>query len=60
MSARVYGVLACFEPIVAAVVGRILLSQSLTAWEGLAAVLIVAASVGVTRESAQQPEIAPN
>ena len=60
MSARVYGVLACFEPIVAAIVGWILLSQSLTAWEGLAAVLIVAASIGVTRESSEQPEIAPN
>ena len=60
MSARVYGVLACFEPIVAAVVGRIVLSQSLTAWEALAAVMIVAASIGVTRESSERPEIAPN
>ncbi|MGN6377503.1 MAG: EamA family transporter [Gaiellales bacterium] len=60
MPARVYGVLACFEPVVAAVVGWLLLSQSLTAWEALAGVMIVAASIGVTRESTQQPEIAPN
>ena len=60
MPARVYGVLTCSEPLVAAVVGVILLSQSLTWWEGLAACLVVIASVGATRESTAQPEIAPN
>jgi inner membrane transporter RhtA len=60
MPARVYGVLTCLEPVVAAIVGIIFLSQSLTLWEMLAAGLVVTASIGATREAPGRPEITPN
>ncbi len=60
MPARVYGVFTCLEPVAAAIVGAILLSQSLSAWEVLAAALVVAASIGATREAPGRAEIAPN
>ncbi len=60
MPARVYGVLASLEPVAGAVVGLIVLGQTLSVWEALAAVLVVTASIGATRESTETPEIAPN
>jgi inner membrane transporter RhtA len=60
MAARVYGVLTCLEPVVAAIVGVIFLSQSPTLWEVLAAGLVVTASIGATREAPPAPEITPN
>lgn len=60
MPVHVYGVLACLEPVVAAIVGVLLLGQSLTLWEILAAGLVVAASIGATRETPERPAIAPN
>lgn len=60
MPARVYGVLASLEPVAGAAVGLIVLGQTLSAWEALAAVLVVTASIGAARSSSVKPEIAPN
>ena len=60
MPARVYGVLASLEPVAGAAVGLIVLGQTLSAWEALAAVLVVTASIGAARSSSLTPEIAPN
>jgi inner membrane transporter RhtA len=60
MPARVYGVLASLEPLIGAVIGLIVLGQTLSGWEALAATLVVAASIGASRSSSATPEIAPN
>ena len=59
MSARVYGILTSLEPAVGALVGLIILGQTLTGWEVLAAALVVIASIGAARTSTTPPEIQP-
>lgn len=60
MPARVYGILASLEPVAGALVGLVVLGQTLTGWEVVAAVLVVTASVGAARTGTGTPEIAPN
>ena len=48
LSPTVFGVLMSLEPAVAALAGFLVLDQSLSALEGLAIALVVAASIGVT------------
>jgi inner membrane transporter RhtA len=60
MPARVYGVVASLEPVAGALVGLVVLGQTLSGWEALAAVFVVTASVGAARSATGTPEIAPN
>ncbi|MGW0232115.1 EamA family transporter [Actinopolymorpha singaporensis] len=46
---RTFGVLMSLEPVVAALVGFLVLRQRLSGWQLLAVTLVVVASVGVTR-----------
>ena len=54
--AHVFGVLMSLEPAVAALAGFIVLGEGLRAREIVAIVLVVAASVGVTRRRRRAPE----
>jgi inner membrane transporter RhtA len=49
MPANVFGVLMSLEPAVAAIAGLVVLGQGLSAREAFAIVLVISASVGVTR-----------
>jgi inner membrane transporter RhtA len=53
---RVFGVLMSLEPAVAALAGLVVLGQRLGGRDVVAIVLVVAASVGVTRTTAPPPE----
>jgi inner membrane transporter RhtA len=55
MSTRVFGILMSLEPAVAALVGLIVLGQGLVAREWLGVVLVVIASVGVSRRPSRSP-----
>nr|WP_312863408.1 EamA family transporter [Spinactinospora alkalitolerans] len=49
MPPRVFGILMSLEPAAAALIGMLLLSEFLSAWQWLAVACVVAASVGATR-----------
>jgi inner membrane transporter RhtA len=55
LPARVFGVLMSLEPAVAALAGLVVLGQRLSARDLVAIVLVICASVGVTRTSAAPP-----
>jgi inner membrane transporter RhtA len=55
LPARVFGVLMSLEPAVAALAGFVVLGQRLSARDLVAIVLVICASVGVTRTSAAPP-----
>jgi inner membrane transporter RhtA len=60
MTPSLYGVLASLEPLVGAIVGLVVLGQTLSWWDALAALLVVTASAGASRSASTAPEIAPN
>lgn len=60
MTPSLYGVLASLEPLVGAIVGLVVLGQTLSWWDALAALLVVTASAGASRSASTPPEIAPN
>jgi len=60
MTPGLYGVLASLEPLVGAIVGLIVLGQTLSRWDALAALLVVTASAGASRSATSPPEIAPS
>jgi inner membrane transporter RhtA len=55
-----YGVLVSLEPLVGAIVGLIVLGQTLSRWDALAALLVVTASAGASRSATTRPEIGPS
>ncbi len=60
MPANVFGVLMSLEPGVAALAGLVVLGQALSARQVVAIVLVVAASLGVTRSTRRADGLVPN
>lgn len=60
MPANVFGVLMSLEPGVAALAGLVVLGQALSARQVVAIVLVVAASLGVTRSARRADGLVPN